>query len=122
MLAVTLELDQAYDDISNVYVWTPTTTNQAFDYVSIWLSPTTNYSAGTLCAGSIALLEGSAFESVTPATFLCPNTTNAKYVTIVRQPVVTTGEALALDEVVINRGGKGASVQVGPLYGSSMAV
>lgn len=105
MPAVTLELDQAYDDIYSVQAWTPTTINDAFDYVTVWLSPTTNYSVGTSCMASIALLEGSDFEVATPGTFLCPQANGTKYVTIVRKPVRTTGEQLVLDEVVVNRGG-----------------
>lgn len=110
--AVTLELDQAYSDIYNIYVYTQATVNEVFDYVTVWVSATTNYSAGVRCGGSIALLEGSTFEAAAPGTFLCPAASSVKYVTIVRRPVVTAGEQLVLDEVIVNRGGE----QTGPWW------
>lgn len=110
MHAVTLALDAAYDDVYSVQMWAAASIDQAFDYLQVWLSPTTAYASGTSCATNVCLLEGSQGTADEPGTVLCPPANGTKYVTILKVPYGNSywnpsGDRLALDEVKVNLGG-----------------
>lgn len=121
MHAVTLELAAAFDDVYSVQLWAPSNSSfdEMLDYVAVWLSPTANFTAGTPCAQSVCLLEGSADTASAPATVLCPPASGTKYVTVARAPLVATAaEQMALDEVRILRRGKAGACLTGSWAGS----
>lgn len=108
--AVTLQLDAATDDVYSVDIRAPSSPNEAFDYTQVWLSPTPNYAAGTLCGRGVCFLEGQQDTAAVPGAVLCPPASNTRYVTIVKPLYSSTywvpnGDQLALDEVVVNLGG-----------------
>jgi hypothetical protein len=108
--AVTLQLDAATDDVYSVDIRAPSFPNEAFDYTQVWLSPTPNYTAGTLCGRGVCFLEGQQDTAAVPGAVLCPPASNTRYVTIAKplysNPYwVPNGDQLALDEVQVNLGG-----------------
>lgn len=80
-IALQLELDQAYDDLLHMEIWAgqPTGYYSASGFLTVWLSPTANFTAtGTACIRNTAILGG------TSAVVTCPPISKALYLTIER--------------------------------------
>lgn len=99
-LPVTFTLDNAYDDLYMIKIFSSTGQLVTTNLMDVYISATTNYSAGRSCGRGLALLDSS---PALPLALLCPPYTGAKYVTLVRDPPGIASGALTVDEVKIFR-------------------
>lgn len=93
---IQVQLSAAFDDIAYVRMWAGLTTAQTTSAnLTIWLSPTTNFTAnGTVCARGVTVIADS------EGSFPCPPATAIQYVTVQRF-VADMSESLVIHELYV---------------------
>lgn len=85
------------DDISGVIIFAGSTTlTSSSGYLSVYLSTTTNFTAGTLCAQGVAIIAGG------KGAVTCPNATGVRYVTVQRNgQAASASDQLVIHELLV---------------------
>lgn len=98
----TFELDNVYNDLHAFKIWAPQSELLASYNIDIWTSRSPQYDApgSRLCATAVTLLLGDG----RPAYVRCDGA-SARYVTLLRRPVGSVSEGLAVQGIeVVTRG------------------